>query len=184
MTEECEASKEWARHHLACRAHGGKGVAAVVHAEAQLPLSPGDAFQLMAHPDNAQIFRGIERCTFRKVLWAPCAAGRPAVGGRQTVEVENESGGCCKLLGLPTSQHCAEAFDQHPPHPAASLRLHIVQTLSLAATLILDRPTSQTGTFCSSRAASAPAWWWKRIRRPAPSACGWHLRGAPRRCST
>ncbi|KAI3429873.1 hypothetical protein D9Q98_010184 [Chlorella vulgaris] len=86
---ELDSSKDWARHHLKCRTIGGKGVAAVVHAEAELPLAPLAAFQLMAHPDNAAIFRGIERCTYRKVVWAASDTG-PA-DGRQTIEVENES---------------------------------------------------------------------------------------------
>lgn len=86
MTDPCDLAKEWGRHHLQCRTRSGKGIAAVVSAEAELPLTPRDAFQLMAHPDNAAIFRGIERCTYRSVLWR---SGR--ADGRQTVEVENES---------------------------------------------------------------------------------------------
>lgn len=50
--------------------------------------------QLFAHPDNAVIFRGIERCTYRRILWA---AGDSLPGdGRQTIEVENESGAHCQ----------------------------------------------------------------------------------------
>lgn len=95
---ELDSSKDWARHHLKCRTIGGKGVAAVVHAEAELPLAPLAAFQLMAHPDNAAIFRGIERCTYRKVVWAASDTG-PA-DGRQTIEVENESGESLRLASL------------------------------------------------------------------------------------
>ena len=66
------------------------GVAARVSAECVLPLPRRAAFELFAHPDNAAIFRGINRCTYRHVLWASSEAGR--ADGRQTVEVENESG--------------------------------------------------------------------------------------------
>lgn len=53
-------------------------------------LYPILTLQLFAHPDNAVIFRGIERCTYRRILWA---AGDSLPGdGRQTIEVENESG--------------------------------------------------------------------------------------------
>lgn len=92
MEHHLEAAKEWARDSSNLRVHarGSKSAAACVQVAAELPLPPREAFELMSHPDNAAIFRGIERCTFRRVLWA--AAG----DGRQTVEVENESGelGC------------------------------------------------------------------------------------------
>ena len=65
---ELEASKEWGRQHLSLQTRGGRGVAAVVTATAELPLPPALAYETMSHPDNAAIFRGIERCTLRKIL--------------------------------------------------------------------------------------------------------------------
>jgi hypothetical protein len=87
--------KEWARQNngLSVAAKAGKGCAAVVKGACELPLCPRDAFELFAHPDNAVIFRGIERCTYRRILWA--AADSLPGDGRQTIEVENESGACC-----------------------------------------------------------------------------------------
>lgn len=41
-------------------------------------------YELLTHPDNAEILRGLNRCTARKILWNN---GR----GHQLVEVENES---------------------------------------------------------------------------------------------
>jgi len=92
MGSEVDQSKEWAKRHLQLRSKGSRHAAACVTASAELPLSPREAYELMSHPDNAVIFRGIERCTYRQVLWAAADAGRPS-DGRQTVEVENESGG-------------------------------------------------------------------------------------------
>lgn len=92
LAADLHLAQAWARGALTVRARGGGAHAAHVTASAELPLPPPTAFQLMSHPDNAAIFRGIERCTFRRILWSAAGAGRS--GGRQTVEVENESGGC------------------------------------------------------------------------------------------
>ena len=97
MGSEVDQSKEWAKRHLQLRSKGSRHAAACVTASAELPLSPREAYELMSHPDNAVIFRGIERCTYRQVLWAAADAGRPS-DGRQTVEVENESGGAPACL--------------------------------------------------------------------------------------
>lgn len=57
-----------------------------LHCTATIPsfaLSPRDFYELITHPENYEIFRNIQRCTFRKVLWHD--------RGRDVVEVENES---------------------------------------------------------------------------------------------
>ena len=86
-----ERSRAWAAGGLSVHARARKGLAALVLAAGELPIPPRQAYELMSHPDNAAIFRGIERCTYRRVLWAAADCGRPG-DGRQTVEVENESG--------------------------------------------------------------------------------------------
>ena len=54
-------------------------------ATAVIPISPIKFYELLTHPENSLIFRGIERCTYRRILADDAA-------GRQVVEVENESG--------------------------------------------------------------------------------------------
>lgn len=114
--EDLAHAQAWARGGLELRCRGTRAAAAVLHAAAELPLPPLDCFQLMSHPENAAIFRGIERCTYRRVLWA--AAGGRRADGRQTIEVENESGACA----VP----CARAAAS-PPAPAM---LHAAQLVS------------------------------------------------------
>lgn len=86
---ELELAKQ-AMRGMQLTVRGAPGLAARLRAIGDLPLPPAAAWELFSHPDNSKIFRGIERCTYRKVLWA----GRGGTGGaqRQTVEVENESG--------------------------------------------------------------------------------------------
>ena len=195
MGSEVDQSKEWAKRHLQLRSKGSRHAAACVTASAELPLSPREAYALMSHPDNAVIFRGIERCTYRQVLWAAADAGRPS-DGRQTVEVENESGGplpaclarapacaawCCTGHGaasrLLDSQLPVSAMEAPPPTSRSNSPL----------TPLAPPPPPprrlQTGTFCSSGAASRRACWCMKTPGLARSTCAWPPLAAPRRCS-
>ena len=66
------------------RARPCRGFRRIV-ATAVIPISPIKFYELLTHPENSLIFRGIERCTYRRILADDAA-------GRQVVEVENESG--------------------------------------------------------------------------------------------
>lgn len=164
MTDPCDLAKEWGRHHLQCRTRSGKGIAAVVSAEAELPLTPRDAFQLMAHPDNAAIFRGIERCTYRSVLWR---SGR--ADGRQTVEVENESGGCCAAPHRSLSLGRPRRPQRTPLGPALPCWARLAAGPSTARACA--RSSSLAGAHASHRwpshaAAAAPATAARRLALP------------------
>lgn len=44
------------------------GFVCSLEAHARLPMSPVRAWEILCHPDNAEIFRHIDRCIYRKVL--------------------------------------------------------------------------------------------------------------------
>jgi hypothetical protein len=49
-------------------------------------ISSATCWNMISHPDNCEVFRNIQRCTYRKVLW-----NGPREGHHQLVVVENES---------------------------------------------------------------------------------------------
>lgn len=106
--------------------------------------------QLFAHPDNAVIFRGIERCTYRRILWA--AADSLSGDGRQTIEVENESGAqcCCWNMLL----HCFPLTSQ--PQGCSSAVGESGRRTPPAR--LCGTATSQTGGVLSCTAASLACW--------------------------
>lgn len=55
-----------------------------IKAHTRLELPPRQAFEIIADPDNARIFRSIEECTYRKVLYEKQQ--------KQRVAVEHQSG--------------------------------------------------------------------------------------------
>lgn len=85
------STREWSKAslRLECRPEGG-GAAIVV--EAPFPIGPKDAWELLAHPGNADIYSNVDRCTYRRV-WIDDHCGR------QVVEVENESGEFSRARG-------------------------------------------------------------------------------------
>ncbi|GAB4814689.1 hypothetical protein N2152v2_001735 [Parachlorella kessleri] len=75
---------EWAAQHLSISLGSRAGFACHIDASAVLPLSAAQAYELLTHPDNAAIFRGIDLCSYRHILQDDGCE-------RLLVEVENVS---------------------------------------------------------------------------------------------
>lgn len=82
-TSEQGAAEQWVTDNVDIISRRQSGT---LHVEAScsFPVTDEQFYELITHPENFEIFRNIQRCTFRKVLWNN---GR----GHQLVEVENES---------------------------------------------------------------------------------------------
>lgn len=82
-TSELSAAEQWVTDNVDIVSRRQNGT---LHVEAScsFPVTDMQFYELITHPENFEIFRNIQRCTFRKVLWNN---GR----GHQLVEVENES---------------------------------------------------------------------------------------------
>ncbi|KAH7620620.1 hypothetical protein Ndes2526B_g04544 [Nannochloris sp. 'desiccata'] len=82
---ELEAAQQWVEDNvnITTRRQGG-----TLHVEATTMFNiPAETcWNMIAHPDNCEVFRNIQRCTYRKVLW-----NGPREGHHQLVVVENES---------------------------------------------------------------------------------------------
>lgn len=76
--------KEWMKHHVKIDSADRKDWFLTLEGKAVLPVTSRQAFELLAHPDGAQIFRGVEECMHRKIL-------EDDGNGRKKVQVENVS---------------------------------------------------------------------------------------------
>lgn len=84
-SEGVEPSK-WAHTHVKLdTTNASRQAPCQLTAAAVLPLTPRETFELLTHPENAAIFKGIDRCTYRRIL-------ADDGDGLQEIEVENESG--------------------------------------------------------------------------------------------
>ena len=81
-SEQC-AAEQWVTDNVEINTRRQSGT---LHVEAScsFPVTDELFYELITHPENFDIFRNIQRCTFRKIIWND---GR----GHQLVEVENES---------------------------------------------------------------------------------------------
>jgi len=82
---ELEAAQQWVEDNVNITTRRQDGT---LHVEAttMFNISAADCWNMIAHPDNCEVFRNIQRCTYRKLIW-----NGPREGHHQLVVVENES---------------------------------------------------------------------------------------------
>jgi hypothetical protein len=82
---ELEAAQQWVDDNVNISTRRQDGT---LHVEAttMFNIPAGTCWNMIAHPDNCEVFRNIQRCTYRKLIW-----NGPREGHHQLVVVENES---------------------------------------------------------------------------------------------
>jgi len=89
--EEIERAASWVRRNVLMEVSKRGQGELEIEAATIFPIEERKVYEIITHPDNHEIFRGIQRCTHRKVLMND---GK----GRQVLEVVNESD--WNVLGL------------------------------------------------------------------------------------
>lgn len=156
-SEGVEPSK-WAQAHVKLdTTNASRQAPCQLTAAAVLPLTPRETFELLTHPENCAIFKGIDRCTYRRIL-------ADDGDGLQEVEVENESGAWpddridslfvgLESLGFGSAAAISRPPPSRRPATAGPLAAHRRPLRSNPATA--STPDLQSGSLRCSGAACA-----------------------------
>jgi hypothetical protein len=85
QASELEAAQQWVEDNVTITTTR-EGSTLHVEATTMFNIPAATCWNMIAHPDNCEVFRNIQRCTYRKVVW-----NGPRRGHHQLVVVENES---------------------------------------------------------------------------------------------